>query len=649
MSTITKQWKNVELSINLGDASYNLKMSQFQLDNCTALLEESQTVHKTKNWAIAENSQDKLTVGMESPIGKAKLSFSPALNRNNIAGVKIQFESELMKETDSVCLIPLRTPVLQADHVLEHGRSMGGCRMIKTPATTAFKSVFQAMITENGSHLQFTHPLLQKQLSDIRGEINGRQISDLTVTTHANPCDKKKTAAEPVSIFVSANGHEMMTAYGESERTPGKEVSYQAPGWNSWDYYRWTISEEEVLKNAAFIKNDPVLSKHIKRITIDDGWQYCYGEWDANPLFPHGMEYLAQKLTDMGFEPGIWIAPSAFEPHSRMAQVKTEMMATGVSGKPCLAFECMRRYGFILDPTCEDSRKWIYDLFSRYVDMGYKFFKLDFLGQTLKAKNFLDQSIPRGEIIGKIVEPIRAATKGKAVILGCNYNFEAGAQLVDSVRVSGDVHSDWNCIKENAPSISARFWSQGRLWDNDPDFALCRGPQTSDDTAINDLKPCLVFVTPDKTKKETIGTDNAFSSATLEEAKTLLGLVIISGGCVNLSDNLPALNKTGLELLRRTVSTERGEAGIPLDLFQSDHPSTWIQKTSSGHRILLTNWSDEEKSMSFDLKAHGIECSSVIDFWTDEPTETKNGGIVKKLKPHSSYLGTTHQYCKIIP
>jgi hypothetical protein len=521
--------------------------------------------------------------------------------------------------------------------------------MIKTPATTDFKSVFQAMITENGSHLQFTHPLLQKQLSDIRGEINGRQISVLTVTTHANPCDKKKTAAEPVSIFVSANGHEMMTAYGESERTPGKTVVHQAAGWNSWDYYRWTISEEEVLKNAAFIKNDPVLSKHIKRITIDDGWQYCYGEWDANPLFPHGMEYLAQKLTDMGFEPGIWIAPTAFEPHSRMAQVKSVMMATGVSGKPCLAFECMRRYGFILDPTREDSRKWIYDLFSRYVDMGYKFFKLDFLGQTLKAKNFFDQSIPRGEIIAKIVEPIRAATKGKAVILGCNYNFEAGAQLVDSVRVSGDVHSDWNCIKENAPSIAARFWSQGRLWDNDPDFALCRGPQTSDDPAINDLKPCLVFVTPDKAKKETTGTDNAFSSATLEEAKTLLGLVIISGGCVNLSDNLPALNKTGLDLLRRTVSTERGEAGIPLDLFQSDHPSTWIQKTSSGHRILLTNWSDEEKSMSFDLKAHGIESSSVIDFWTDEPTETKNGGIVKKLKPHFSYLGTTHQYCKIIP
>ncbi len=638
MSAIIKKWKNVELSVNLGDGIYNLKVGQVQMNRCTALLEESGSLHKTSNWNIADNGQDKLIVGMETSFGKAQLIFSPAMNGDNVPGVKIQIAMELSKKTDSVRLIPLMVPVLPADHVLEHGRKMGGCRMLKTPVNTDFKSVFQSMITHAGASLQFTHPLRQTQQSAISGTINGSKISDLTVSTDINTYLKNSIASEPVSIFASINGHDLMKAYGESERSKSKKIIIHKPGWNSWDYYRWTITEEEVLKNAAFIKNDPVLSKHIKRITIDDGWQYCCGEWDANPLFPNGMEYLARKITEMGFEPGLWIAPTIFEPHSRMAQVKSEMMAAGVSGNPCLAYECMRRYGFVLDPTREDSREWLYQLFKRYVNMGYKFFKLDFLAQTLKAKKFFDPAVQRGEIMGKIVEPIRAATKGKARILGCNYNFEAGDKLVDSVRVSGDVHADWNCIKENSPSIAARFWSQGRLWDNDPDFALCRGPQTSDDPAINDLKPCLVFVTPDTSEKDSPSANNAFASATLEEAKTLLGLVIISGGCVNLSDNLPKLNATGLALLRKTVSAKRGAAGIPLDLFQSEHPSKWIQKTSAGHRIMLVNWSDEEKIMSLDLKEHGISSSKLIDLWTDEATAASKGKIVRKLKPHASYL-----------
>lgn len=637
MTTITKQWPGVKLEINLNDRSYHLNVGGIRLDHCRALLETSSAVHETVNWEVVKNDPAQVIVEMETSLGKAALIFSSMLNWNQVPGVHIQLE--LVTGAGSIRLIPLRAPALVVDHVLAHGRRMGGCRMIKTPVITDFESVFQTMITHRGTSLQITHPLRQNHLSDIRGKINGRQISDLTVSTQVTPCGKSRIASEPVSIFASDNGHDLMTAYGESERTEENAISRLDAGWNSWDYYRWTITEEEVLKNAEFIKNDPVLSKHIKRITIDDGWQYAYGEWDANPLFPNGMEYLAHRLTEMGFEAGLWIAPTIFEPHSRMAQVKSEMMAAGVSGKPCLAFECMRRYGFVLDPTREDSREWLYDLFHRYADMGFKFFKLDFLSQTLKARQFFDPAVARGEIMGKVLEPIRAATKGKALILGCNYHFEAGDQLVDSVRVSGDVHADWHCIKENSPSIAARFWSQDRLWDNDPDFAVCRGPETSNDPALNDLKPLLVFVTPDTLKEETLQTNNAFASATLEEAKTLLGLAIISGGCINLSDNLCRLNATGLELLRKTVSTPRGEAGIPLDLFQSEQPSVWIQKTFSGHRIMLINWTDEEKTLSLDLNTHGI--GKIVDFWTDEPIQTSNGSLVKKIGPHASLLGTT--------
>ena len=639
MSTRSKYWEGVELVIRLEDATYDVKIAGVCLDRCSAMVEGSEGLHATANWVPIKDSQDELVVGMETPLGKAKLVFSPVVNSSHIAGVKIQLELDLAKEAGCIRLIPLCAPVVSADHVVVHGRRMGGCRMLKTPAHTDFESVFQSLITYRDTTLQLTHPLRQKHLSAVSGKFDGHQISHLTVESDVDPCGKSTVASEPVCLFASSNGHDLMAAYGESERTPGNVITHLSSGWNSWDYYRWTISEEEILKNAAFIKRDPILSRHIRRITIDDGWQYCYGEWDANSLFPNGMEYLAHKLTEMGFEAGLWFAPTIFEPHSRLAQVNSEMMATGVSGKPCLAFECMRRYGFILDPTREDSKDWLFELFNRYANMGYQFFKLDFLGQTLKARNFFDPCVPRGEIMRKILEPIRAATLGKARILGCNYHFEAGDDLVDSVRVSGDVHAHWKSIKENSPSIAARFWSQDRLWDNDPDFAVCRGPETSDDPAINSLKPLFVFVTPDKSKEDSLSDDNAFASATLDEAKTLLGLVIISGGCINLSDNLCTLNATGLDLLRKTVSAGRGESGIPLDLFQSEYPSMWTQKTSGGHRILLVNWSDEEKTLSIDLPAQGIE--EAIDFWTGEVMATSNGRVVKTLKPHASYLCAT--------
>jgi len=639
MSTISKKWNCIELYINLEDAFYNLKINQIQLEKCQVFIEESNSRYDTKNWSLVEDKQDELTIAMDSSWGKVELKFASIVNLDNIPGIEITLEMNLVKTADTISLIPLLVTCFKADHVLMHGRKTGSCEMIKTPANTNFLSVFQCIITKNNLSLQFTHPLRQRNLSEITGKIEVEKIIDLKVSTLIDPCVESKVTSEPVSLFVSDDGHALMNAYGENEKTPGKTVFRQNPGWNSWDYYRWTITEEEVLKNAEFIKNDPVLSKYIKRITIDDGWQYCYGEWEANPLFPNGMKYLAEKLTEMGFEPGLWIAPTIIEPHCRIAQVKSEMLAMGVSGNPCLAYECMRRYGFVLDPTREDTQKWLYDLFTRYVDMGYKFFKLDFLVQTQKAKKFFDKSVPRGEIMGKIIAPIREATKNKAEILGCNYSFEAGDLLVDSVRISGDIHSDWDYIKSNSPSIAARFWMQDRLWDNDPDFSLCRGPETSDDPAINDLKACLVFVTPEGKKEDYPFAHKTFSNATVKETQILLGLVIISGGCINLSDNLCRLTEPGLDLLRRTVATERGKAGVPLDLFKENNPGSWLQEISDGFRIMLINWGEEEQILFLDLNEHGIDCSKVVDFWTDETSEVVNGKIERKLEPHSCFLG----------
>jgi len=637
-----KKWNEIELEINLKSCYYEIRIANIKLKKCKVkILTASNKVCETFNWSLLSNSDNNLDIKMETELGIGMLSFSPCANLNKLSGIEIHFKIiDKAKEASIYKLIPLHIDELSSDHILVHGRKMGGCQMIKTmDKELDFSCVYQCISTFNNISLQMTHPMRQKNHSDFSGHICSNKVINYQASTEF--CQGNidtDLIAEPIAIYASSDGHSLMQAYGLKEKMSKNKTIHLAAGWNSWDYYRWTITEEEVLNNANFIRNDNILGKHIKRITIDDGWQYCYGEWDANPLFSNGMKKLAEKLTEMGFEPGLWLAPTIFEPHSRIAQVQSEMLALGKSGLPCLGYSCMERKGFLLDPTRDDSREWLYKLFAKYVNYGYKFFKLDFLAQTLNAVKFYDSSVGRGEIIRKILEPIREATEGKAILLGCNYTFEAGDELVDSVRVSGDIHADWNCIKHNSPSIAARFWTQNVLWDNDPDFALVRGPETSNDSNLHSLKPCLVSIKPDSPYEKAKNNLNTFDTANKEELKTLLGLVIISGGCVNLSDNIPLLNKQGLELVRKTVAVERGEAGLPLDLFQSDFPAIWIQKTKTGHRILLINWENNEKQATFDLTQHQITGKKVVDFWTEKQMIIKNNVISIDLLPHTSLL-----------
>ncbi|MFA7231561.1 MAG: hypothetical protein WC071_09855, partial [Victivallaceae bacterium] len=332
-------------------------------------------------------------------------------------------------------------------------------------------------------------------------------------------------------------------------------------------------------------------------------------------------------------EPGLWFAPTIVEPHCRIAQWDYDMLAKGESGHPCLGFSCMGRYGFLLDPTQEKARKFIFDTFTRYADMGYKYFKLDFMGTTLNAKKFADQSISHSEIQRLIVQPAYEAVKGKASILGCNYHFEGGNKYVDAVRVGGDIHAQWNSIRHNTASVAARFWCNKKLWINDPDFALCRGFDTSNDPDMTRLLPSLIGIKPDD--KDCAIFTRPLVDVKRKQLEILLSIVLCAGGAVNLSDKMYQLNESGLDLARRAVSAAQGEAAIPLDLFQTELPAYWLQQVKNCRRVLLINWNDKPAELVFDLKKHGIDSNNAVNFWNDQPVAVKNGRIEVTLEPRS--------------
>ena len=558
-----------------------------------------------------------------TPAGVWTLSVSHSQNKTIFSTT-----AKLNSPVRHLKYVMLQVQKLPLTHLVCTGMKMGSCRIITPPVAEAaeFDSFYNCILSDKNSSLMLSHPLQQPQMAKFSGVADGENLSLSVVHLVDHFNGKEITFAD--TTIECGSPFEMLQSYADNNIEVKKVFTTPEPGWNSWDYYRWTVTEESVLKNAEFITNDPILSRHIKRIIVDDGWQYCYGEWYANHLFPSGMKFLASELRKLNFTPGIWVAPSAVEPHARIAQLGYDMLACSEGGQPCLAFQCMRRYGFILDPTVEKSKKFLRELFDRLVNDGFGYFKLDFLASTLDAARFANQNVPRSEIIRHLMQPICDGVANRAAILGCNYPFMTGNKYVDAARVGSDIHSTWDGVKKNAVNVACRYWMNKKLWINDPDFALCRGVETSDHKET--LQPVLVFCEP-KSEYQPFYS-KTFASATECELEVLLSISLMSGGAINLSDDLTKLNEAGLDLARKVVSAESGAAACPLDLFSSAMPSRWIQQLPHGGRFLVVNFTDEAQEFRLD---HPELPEKATDFWRGKLISVP-GEII--LAPHSCLL-----------
>ena len=588
-------------------------------------------------WSAVEIDGKQYDVQWQGSCGSYSASVPGAAlfckTEKTAGGIRLSASVKLEKAVDSFKLHLICLPAVELDHYAGCGAKMGRAQIISFPAEAAIEGYHNCVFTRNGKQTVFSTPLKQSYDSGFTGKVSGKLLLDFKYTIELAYNDLTDMVFDPVTVE-TGDAVALLQQYAENNKETERDFSGKPQyGWNSWDYYRWTITEDEVIRNAEFIAGDPVLCQNVKRIIVDDGWQYCYGEWEANCLFPSGMKSLAERLKKMNFVPGLWLAPSIIEPHCRIAQWDQDMLALSKSGQPCLAYSCMKRFGFVLDPTVEKTRRHLKALFDRYAGMGYQYFKLDFLASTMLADRFHDASVPRSRIMRMLLDPILEGVDKRAEILGCNYHFYNGNSYVNSVRVGADIHAKWESVKKNTAFVAYMFWSNKKLWLNDPDFALCRGPETSDDPDLNRLRPSSVFILP--------GSDyNPAGDFTLgvmgyEEAKVLLSIVLMGAGAVNLSDKLYRLNEKGLELARKVVSAESGETAIPLDLFESSLPVYWLQKISTGYRLLVVNWQDSAAVIPVDWQRVGRKPSQVREFWSGSVSAAPDAA---ELPPHSCLL-----------
>lgn len=171
----------------------------------------------------------------------------------------------------------------------------------------------------------------------------------------------------------------MHEAFGY-EAPVSPESAYEAV-WCAWGYER-TFTVDEVIGTLP-----KVAELGFKWVDVDDGYQKCEGDWEANDrIGPDGMRRMTDAIHAAGLKAKLWWAPLAADPESALAKEHPELLLVQKDG----SHEDISWWdSWYLSPVNEGT--WAYteglvDMFLK--DWGFDGFKLDGQHLNLSAPDY---------------------------------------------------------------------------------------------------------------------------------------------------------------------------------------------------------------------------------------------------------------------
>ncbi|MBR6072373.1 MAG: alpha-galactosidase [Acholeplasmatales bacterium] len=249
-------------------------------------------------------------------------------------------------------------------------------------------------------------------------------------------------------------------------------------GYTSWYNYYQDINEDIILRDLD------ALDSRFNLFQIDDGFETFVGDWlDVDKKkFPNGLKGIVDKIHNKGYKAGIWLAPFVAEEKSKLYTEHKELFKKDKLGN-CI--KCGGNWSgfYVLDIDNEDAKEYIKKCLNYYVDLGFDFFKLDFL-YSVSLPRYYDET--RAIVTDKSYKFIRDILKDK-IILGCGALPFASADYFDYLRIGPDVSLEfddvWFMRKTHRERISTKTTLQNtiyrsifnrHLFYNDPDVFLLR-------------------------------------------------------------------------------------------------------------------------------------------------------------------------------
>ena len=288
-------------------------------------------------------------------------------------------------------------------------------------------------------------------------------------------------------------------------------------GYTSWYRHYGNIDEEKMLSDlqgASEAFDGLACANARKLFQIDDG--YCsVGDW-AHPhidRFPNGLAFLAKRIREAGFEPGIWAAPFVCERQSRIGRERPDWLLRDGDGNRVRAGSQWSG-AFALDTLNPEVRRYVCDsLRTLTAEWGFKLLKVDFLYAACIEPH---GGMNRGQLMADALDLLREAVGPDVALLGCGVPLGSAFGRVEYCRVGCDVGLDWNdkphmrqlhreriSTKNSLANTVFRAPLDGRAFANDPDVFFLR-----DDMRLSARK-----------REDLLAADACFGSALLTSDK----------------------------------------------------------------------------------------------------------------------------------
>ena len=415
-------------------------------------------------------------------------------------------------------------------------------------------------------------------------------------------------------------------------------------GWNSYDFFDTTVTEADVLANAAVLK-EKLLPYGWNYVVVDIQWyanrpnarrkeyQYLpfgnlsmdeYGRLLPDPeRFPSsagrkGFRPLADQLHAMGLKFGIHIMRGIprIAAHNRTPVLGTGVTADEIADSCSICLWNPDMYG-VRD--CPAGQAYYNSLLSLYAAWGVDYIKVDDICNT---DNQIPGS-PRAYQGRREIEMLHAAILncGRPIVL----SLSPGPALIEKAwhyrqyanlwRITDDMWDNWRDLK----NMFARC-------------ELCQG-------AIGCHPDCDMLPLGRIGKGFGAERDTHLTRA---EQRTMLSLWCLFGSPLMLGADLTQLDAWTLSLLQnRDVLDLLDPRRTRRQVLRDDNIAVWTSLSPDGDTLCCGIFSlgDEPYPARIPLEILGIPSTPAgKDLWAGEPFRTPNDAIALELEPHGCVL-----------